>query len=192
MKTLLIPVLVAMVTGCNPYDPSLPEDPFRCGDSEPRCPDGFECVERTSTYHVCERAGSAGPDGSNVDCDDDSGLEPNETVAAPFITPFASSNTVLDYSSLSICPDSDRDTYRFTIPAAGTDVRIEIEFDESVSVLGLQILSSSGAPMATGSASSNGRVTADIASIPTGTYHAQVSAPVGGENNYSISFSLFE
>lgn len=48
--------------GCNSYDPSLPDQPFRCGMTDPRCPDGYQCVHEPSGLDVCERGSGSAPD----------------------------------------------------------------------------------------------------------------------------------
>ena len=44
---------------CSPYDPSLPGAPFLCGDQEPRCPDGYVCVDDPDGRKVCRAADTA-------------------------------------------------------------------------------------------------------------------------------------
>lgn len=56
---------VLLLAGCSPYDPSLPSQPFLCGDKPPRCPDGYTCVALPSGAMVCSNddAPDAGVDG---------------------------------------------------------------------------------------------------------------------------------
>jgi hypothetical protein len=51
--------LLILAASCSPYDPSLPSRPFRCGDQEPRCPDGYTCVAQASGPMVCSKDGEA-------------------------------------------------------------------------------------------------------------------------------------
>jgi len=44
---------VILLAACSPYEPSLPGQPFLCGDKAPRCPDGYTCVTSPSGAMVC-------------------------------------------------------------------------------------------------------------------------------------------
>ena len=44
--------LVVLFAACSPYDPQLPAQPFLCGSTEPKCPDGYTCVA-SGTQLVC-------------------------------------------------------------------------------------------------------------------------------------------
>ena len=55
--------LVLLVAACSPYDPNLPPEPFLCGPSEPKCPDGYTC-QTVGTQLVCT-TGASGTDGGN-------------------------------------------------------------------------------------------------------------------------------
>jgi hypothetical protein len=47
-------VLLAIGAGaCTPYDPSLSAEPFYCGPTEPRCPDGYTCFDTGAGSAVC-------------------------------------------------------------------------------------------------------------------------------------------
>ncbi|HEY0194409.1 MAG TPA: hypothetical protein VGC42_25025 [Kofleriaceae bacterium] len=42
---LIVATFAALaLAACSPYDPSLPHRPFLCGDTAPRCPDGYTCI----------------------------------------------------------------------------------------------------------------------------------------------------
>src|SRR4051812_31978407 len=47
---------------CTPYDPTLPAQPFLCGQSDPKCPDGFTCSGMDAMNHpVCVGGDGSGP-----------------------------------------------------------------------------------------------------------------------------------
>ena len=48
-------IAAAAAVSCTPYDPELGAEPFLCGSTEPRCPDGYVCVERIGADKVCLR-----------------------------------------------------------------------------------------------------------------------------------------
>jgi hypothetical protein len=57
--------LVLLVAACSPYDPNLPAQPFLCGPSEPKCPDGYTC-QTVGTQLVCTTTAPGNPDGGNT------------------------------------------------------------------------------------------------------------------------------
>ncbi|MBC7977889.1 MAG: hypothetical protein H7138_23150 [Myxococcales bacterium] len=61
------------LVACSSYDPSLPDEPFLCGEDEPRCPDGYACVARGSAAPVCRKDGTA----------PDAGVDAAPAVTAP-------------------------------------------------------------------------------------------------------------
>jgi hypothetical protein len=54
---LAVFVVFGSLGACSPYDPSLPDEPFLCGDEEPRCPDGYTCVTGPADEMVCRKNG---------------------------------------------------------------------------------------------------------------------------------------
>ena len=86
---------LAALGACNPYDPDLGDSPFRCGTSDPKCPDGYECMVYSDTLQLCERgADTSSPDaridGSGLTCNDDSSVEPNDDINTAWTTPIPS------------------------------------------------------------------------------------------------------
>ena len=71
ISALALAALAALAApACSPYDPSLPRAPFLCGDQEPRCPDGYVCVDDPDGRKVCRAADAtdAGvPDASHAE-----------------------------------------------------------------------------------------------------------------------------
>src|SRR5215813_9983198 len=107
MKTLLPIILLA---ACSPYSPDLGAAPFLCGDTDPKCPDGYMCTTMGSA-NVCLQPNGHVPDGGNGNCADDSALEPNDTIQTAFQTPVADTKPSLVFAGLAICPAGDKDTY---------------------------------------------------------------------------------
>src|SRR5438128_2596672 len=58
--------LVLLAAACSPYDPNLPPEPFLCGTSEPKCPDGYTC-QTQGTQLVCTTTSPTNPDGGSGD-----------------------------------------------------------------------------------------------------------------------------
>jgi hypothetical protein len=40
---------IGAVASCTPYDPTLSNDPFFCGSADPKCPDGYACMQPVGT-----------------------------------------------------------------------------------------------------------------------------------------------
>ena len=169
--------------GCDPFSPNLPDRPFRCGTTDPKCPDGFTC----GAGNVCERSAGGGVDAGNLNCNDDSALEPNNAISDAFPTPVAASRASVSYAQLAICPSTDIDTYQYDITTTGTNVTATMTYDASGPALQLVLLSSNGTLLQTGTDMGGQMVTATIANSPSGTYFAQVSAAPGDQNNYRLS-----
>jgi hypothetical protein len=188
--------ILAVVGGCNPYDPNLPDEPFQCGTDEPRCPEGYDPVQVTQVRCVCQLdegggGADAGGDGGGgpFTCNDDT-KEPNEDITGAAATPIGVGSTSVNFPALAICPASDVDTFRLQVNQTGVGIDVTVTFDASRSQPVLQILSSSGVPVATGTLASAGTVRATHTAGFSGQYYAQVR--VGSpaqENNYSINIT---
>jgi hypothetical protein len=129
----LVEVVTSMasivVIACSPYDPDLGDQPFLCGTSDPRCPDGYVCIERVNDDKVCERAetaADAGGDG-NLLCSRDAALEPNETIETATGAAIAADGVAPPIAAV-ICPDTERDTYRLDVATTGQNVRVEVTY----------------------------------------------------------------
>ena len=183
-QTLLLAVAVA---GCNAYDPSLGDQPFRCGDGEDRCPDGYECVVYGPDMELCERGSSSGgPDGGNTNCNNDE-LEPNDAIASASDTRIPEQQSSISLVGLSICPSGDVDLYRFGIDQSGQNLDARIDFMGAA--LELEVLESGGTTIRTGEADGDG-VAVAVPNMPPGTYFIQVSAGGGDANNYNIEINV--
>ena len=183
-------ISVALVLGACSYNPTLPDEPFKCGTSDPKCPDGFTC----NTSNVCV----TGPDGgtahdssANFICDTaDSVQEPNDTINSATQTPVASQRNSVTYSDLAICPSTDIDDYEFVIDTDGQDAVATITYQSNGAVLKMSVLSSNNVVVAQGQDAGSEMVRATLNHLAVGDYFVSVSAPVGGENNYSLEITV--
>ncbi len=181
---------VALGAACNPYDPELGDSPFRCGTDEPRCPSGYECVEYSPAEQICESGGGDEPepdaDPDNLDCNDDGAIEPNDTTATAWTTPIPASRPDISLVQLAICPDTDKDLFRFGVEVNGKNVRATVTTSVADGQLLLQILNGGGAVIANGQATGAEQIIVAVNNLAIGTYYVQVSAPVGVQNNYTL------
>jgi hypothetical protein len=187
------------LTACNSFAPNLGERPFKCGTDSPRCPDGYECISYSPTEEVCERKGVAdlpdtgpiGPDARTVVCNDDSEIEPNDSLSDPTLTSIPQLRDSLRLVTLAICPEEDQDFFRFDIDEAGKDARIDVTYQSDRGELLLDLLNSTGVSIRSGTPLSEDPNTlrAEIPNMPTGTYYAQVRATEGVRNNYNIEIT---
>jgi len=184
----------AALAACNPYDPDLGNAPFECGSDEPRCPEGYTCVEHSDTNQVCEKQQGEEIDapGGNFQCANDSSIEPNNDVMTAFVTPIPS---MMTYSlvGLAICPTGDRDHYRFDINVNGLNFEATVSGVANRTPLSLNVLTSAGAAVASG-APVTGTPAVVRVEIPNrlavGSYIVQVQSPDTTENNYDLSLKV--
>jgi len=191
------PFLLLALAACNPYSPDLGDTPFRCGTDDPRCPSGYECIEYSDSEQICERIGlnvpDAGPDrdGAPLVCNDDSDIEPNDTIGQAFLTPIPSFRTCTNMVGLAVCPTTDKDLYSFRVETNGKNMRATIESEIAEGQLELKVLNGSGATIANGAAISGTQIQVTVPNMAVGTYYVQVGAPTdsGIENNYTIEIN---
>src|SRR5688572_12730478 len=118
---------LAFAAGCNPYNPELSDEPFRCGTSDPQCPDGYVCDERSPEEKICVRSDLIDDTDASVDegpdaaffCNNDTQLEPNETINAATQIPIPDNGRDYELQALAICPDIDVDVFRFRVAVTG-------------------------------------------------------------------------
>lgn len=186
---LAVPAFAA----CNPYDPELSVTPFLCGD-EGQCPDGYSC----NAENICEKDGNESPpiDASPVfQCADDSQLGDNDSPTSAYITGIGQSTRELSLVSLSICPSSDRDHYRFTADVENLYLEIRAVGLADRAPLQVNVLNAQGTVV--GSAGPRPDQT-QIVTLPRegaapyqlargSNYVVQVLAPDQRENNYELT-----
>jgi hypothetical protein len=190
------------LSACNSFDPNLGATPFRCGTDSPRCPDNYTCVTYSADDEVCESNSGAvarfdsGPVGDGdpmgLTCNNDSEVEPNNTIEGATRTTIPSSGP-FRLVSLAICPTGDEDYFQFVIEAAGVDVVVDIEHMSNRGVLGLELLKGDGSILATGAPPVGGNpdlIRVAIPNIPQDTYFARIfPSETGIQNNYSLEIT---
>lgn len=196
MRAALLSFL--LLAACNPYSPDLGDTPFRCGTDEPRCPDGYECIEHSASQHICERVGfndvDAGPDedAAGLVCNDDSDIEPNDTTAQAFLTPIPTFDSCTYMVSLAVCPSTDKDLYSFRIESATqNNLRATVTTDVSRGMLELKVLNGSGATVASGVVIDGNTIQVTVPNMSIGTFYVQVGAPTDSsvQNNYTLEIN---
>ena len=193
VRILAIVLAAAATAACNPYDPNLGGRPFKCGASDPKCPDGYACVG-TGTSAVCEQQGAPdahlGGDASHVQCGTDTSLEPNDDLAHALQTPVR--NTQADYmlARLAICPSTDIDTYGFNTTAVGQNVRVTLTYDPSQGQLNLKLLTRQGLPAGFDGQPSGNTIVVVTNRLSVDQWYVQVTAATGVENNYDLDINV--
>lgn len=192
---------LTLSAACSPYDPNLGETPFRCGNTEPRCPDGYTCVEHDPSNQLCEKNGGGGgfaDAGADADpsidsgmftCANDTQLESNNSTSEATITPIPDFGDNYELVNLAICPDTDEDFFRFRIDTMGKNVKADVIYQSNRGQLNLSILNSTGDSIRDGAPVPGDPDTlrAEVPNLPTGTFYVKVSAPAGIQNNYTLS-----
>jgi hypothetical protein len=191
MRTLLVTCALLAAAGCNTYNPDLGQSPFLCGTSEPRCPRDYTCVTYADN-DICENLNlvevDGGGDGGDLECADDSEIEPNDSIELATNTFIPSMHDSYRLVGLSICPDTDEDFFMFQIDVAATNLRVDLTYQSSRGQLLFSVLNSAQMSIGEGMAVPGmpDILRASIANMPTGMYYVQVRAPVGFTNNYTI------
>lgn len=194
MPTLRVPPVIAVVVaiGCNAYNPDLGPEPFLCGTSEPRCPDGYFCVQRVGE-NVCTReevVGDAGSDG-NLQCSGDA-LEPNDSIANPTIVPIPEAGEVHTLDAV-VCPTTDVDLYRLNVDVTGKNVRLEVDLELTDGPVVIDLLNSTGVSIRTGTPNNAGdKLHADLINAAQGEYYARVQGMGELNTRYSVTFIVSE
>ncbi len=194
MRTFIFASLASLglVAACNPYDPDLGPTPFRCGTSEPRCPDGYTCVEHSPAEQICESGvatvdgGDDTDGGGDITCNDDSSIEPNDSTSSAWVTPIPSTMPSVSLVQLAICPTTDKDLFRFGVEVNGKNMKATVTTDVASGPLLLQVLNGA-ATIANGQATSQTEIVVAVNNLAVGSYYVQVAANGAGvENNYTI------
>lgn len=194
--TVVSAALAILAVACSPYSPDLGDTPFRCGSDEPRCPEDYVCDDSQNPA-VCVASNANGGadarpstgDGGNLACNDDSQLEPNDSITDPTITPIPDFGPDYELVALAICPDTDVDVFRFRIDVTGKNATVDVTYSSNRGTLVLDILNSTGVSIRQGAPAggNNDVLRAEVANLPSGVYYARVGGAAGATNNYSIS-----
>lgn len=195
MKTLALFCLV-LASACSSYSPDLGAVPFACGMSDPKCPDGYDCVPLGSGGQMeCLKAGGTAPDGgTSGGCADDSNLEPNNDTAHAYMINSLPAGG-LKLAGLAICPAGDKDTFELTQATAGQTLEADIDFDTTQAPLTVNFLTSTGTTTTVGQANGAGKAKATLVGVQSGPQYIQVLvSPTAGSattnGNYKLTITL--
>ena len=196
MRTLSLFVFSMTVIACSAYNPNLAKAPFLCGDTDPKCPEGYDCVDDGTGRQVCVTSGGMVPDagsGGGFQCADDSNLEgstKNDTIQTAYQSPVAAQRKDITFAQLSICPEGDRDTYAIQIITDQSNLEAITSWDSGQPV-SVSILNNAGMSINNGTqVSGMNALRAYVANLPTGTFYVQTYAASGVKNNYTISMTV--
>jgi hypothetical protein len=189
---LLVGPAIAAANACTSYSPDLGAAPFLCGTSDPKCPDGYSCVDDGAGKQVCVAAnGGAVPDGGGFKCNDDSSLGQNDTTSGAFQTPVDGTKTDFSLAGLAICPAGDKDNYAITLSMANKGLRVTTTVD-SGTVVNVSILNAGGTSIANGTPMGSTSMTACAPNLPTSTYYASAFASANVQQNYKLQITVVD
>lgn len=182
------------LAACNSFDPSYGNQPFRCGEDDPRCPDGYTCSADRGADGVCVRDGyepapDAGPDAPppppcRIDAE-----EPNDVRNMATVTPVPEQAPDFVLDDLTMCAQADHDFFQFGLPV---DSRLRVTVDGDTEALDVKVLLVGGTAVGNGRPTSSnvtefqapgGAVPAPLAS---GVYFVEVSSPTSSFSAYRI------
>lgn len=181
-------VFLVLLAGC-PYKPDLSSQPFLCGDTDPKCPHGYNCQADQEGTMVCVQNGlEAIPDALPVNCADDKAMEPNDTLESAYATPIEVPLIHIDYSGLSICPGTDIDSYMIDVTGMGHSIDVKLTYEPGFP-LAAALFDLSKTKVADATEGGENALTLHFAATNSGSYYLQVSSPTSHENNYKLSIS---
>jgi hypothetical protein len=174
------------LAACSPYDPDFGATPFLCGQNEPRCPEGYFCIQEADTgRQICS---DTAPD--DFDCVADPN-EPNQNTAAPTTTAIDTQSTVT-LDGLAVCPDDDVDVYQLTVSAI-ENIELLVTYEGDGAPLEGHILNTGGVPIANAALLEGTTIRALASDLDPGTYFVQIKGPDAGAvtvNNYSLTINV--
>ena len=193
MRIAFFTLLAAALVACSPYDPDLGDHPFKCGTSDPVCPDGYSCIG-TGANAVCQKDGAGdahlGADGSHVQCGTDTSLEPNDTIQQALQTPVRMQQSDYMLAKLAICPSTDIDMYAFYTTAIGQQVRVTLTYDPTQGQLNMKLLNSQGTDAGFVGQPSGNQIIVATNRLSVDRWFVQVSAGTNVENNYDLDINV--
>jgi hypothetical protein len=177
---------------CDAYDTDLGPTPFLCGESAPRCPDGYGCqTDGLTGEEIC--VGNDDSLSQDFNCADDSANEPNNGLEEATATPIDASMKTFSVEGQSVCPAGDRDLFAITIGQMNSAIELVADFEAGGAELQLALLNAGGVPISTGKTVSEMKLRAAAQNLPVGTYYASISAPVMetiSVNNYTLAITV--
>jgi hypothetical protein len=190
MKAQLFCSLLVTLAACDAYDTDLGPTPFFCGETAPRCPDGYTCqTDGLTLEEICVSEGESLS--VDFDCDDDSANEPNNLLEEGTVVPA----DMKEYSvtGQAVCPAGDRDLFNITVGTMNSSIEIVLDYEAGGAVLQMALLNAGGVPISTATEVSSMKLRAAAQNLPVGTYYASVSAPVMetiSVNNYQLAITV--
>ncbi|MBS1122860.1 MAG: hypothetical protein H6Q90_5088 [Deltaproteobacteria bacterium] len=192
---LVSAAITAAAASCSPFNPELDDAPYLCSVAEPACPEGYVCQMTGQTPPrdmVCLKPGGVLPDaGSNsgFQCNDDSSLGMNDTIAGAFQTPVAGQMQMVALAGLAICPEGDKDNYAINTTMLNQGIEVITSWESGMPV-NVAILNASGTPIAAGMPMGDKAMRSCAPNLPIGTYFANASAQGSIKNNYRLSIKI--
>jgi hypothetical protein len=187
------------IAGCSPYDPDLGNAPYLCAAQEPRCPDGYTCMDSGGQALCVANDGlppDPKPDGqSGFECAEDGQLEPNNTAMEAFQTDVGLSAPTRVYGPLSLCPEGDEDYYQINIITANKGIEMIVRWDSGTPMVACSLLLRSGDPRNPLKDCSTMGLTgqrACVTNLPVDVYYAYVHSPGNAKNNYRVELKLVD
>jgi hypothetical protein len=187
LLALLCPALAAL-GACDAYDSDLGPTPFLCGETAPRCPDGYACqTDGLTGEEIC--VGENESLSQDFDCADDSANEPNNGLEEA--TPTDMKTFAVE--GQTVCPAGDRDLFAIDVGQMNSAIELIVDFEAGGAELQLALLNAGGVPISTAKTVSEMKLRAAAQNLPVGTYYASISAPVMetiSVNNYRLSVAV--
>lgn len=191
MQSLRFVSFALALAACSPYEPDLGPAPFKCGDTDPRCPDGYACNETAAAGPTCEKIGggdvSVDAPPSGFQCANETGVEPNDSTATAFVTPVAG-DPDFTMGPVSICTDGDKDYYKLELTTTA-NVELVTSWDSGMPV-NVALVSMADTQLAVGTAATAMSMRACAVALPPNVYFAKASAGAGVKNNYRLAIKL--
>jgi hypothetical protein len=194
MRSFLLSSILLTAVGCSAYDPDLGSIPYKCGMTDPKCPDGYACTNN-GTEDVCVSKSGVTPDSGMMggfQCADDSLLEGssrNDSITNAYATPVAQQRNDISFAGVAICPMGDKDNYLIVTTVANSNIEVITSWDSGDPV-SVSILNAGGTSINNGTASGENMLRAFAANVPVGQYYAQAYAAATTKNNYRISIKV--
>jgi hypothetical protein len=191
----IAPLIAIAAIGCSPFDPDLGPRPFLCGLSNPRCPEGYVCVDGPGSAEVCALpdSGSADAGGdAGLQCSVDSDREPNGTTDAATMIPIPQVGDT-DTIDAVLCPETDVDVYALTVDTTGKAIRVDVTYDASFGALGIDLVNSTGLVIRSATEVNHDpdHLRVEFDNLASDIYYAKVQAMGAGfRANYQATFVI--
>ena len=193
MRSALVILFLSSALAACGYNPDLGSKPFLCATEEPKCPDGYACMDNGGKQECVTTSGNiVDAATTGFQCADDSILEgagKNDTVATAYVTPVATTKQDITFAGLAICPEGDKDTYQVQITVVNSNLEVITSWDSGMPV-SVSILNGGGTSINNGTSNGANSLRAYAANLPVGTYYAQAYASATTKNNYKISLKV--